>query len=211
MDLPAPNQARDRALLAAIVLAQWTFLYNTVDWATSCRARVWLLETAVDRMVPLVTPWVYIYSVAYPCCLAPVFLVTLPRLRTACFAYTFAMVVSLATFVVMPVGMPRPYAPPDAYGASILAITWAVDRPFNCFPSLHVSFAFLSAFVTWTERPRAGGALLVMAVLIGASTMYVKQHWFLDVVAGALLAGLAFRLARQPRIRQLLSDDQSAK
>jgi membrane-associated phospholipid phosphatase len=193
-------------MLAAIVLAQWVFLYNLVNWATLFRTSILMLETPVDRAFPLVTPWIFVYTLAYPCCLSPVFLVTLPRLRTACFAYTIAIAVSLFTFMIMPVGIVRPEPPPDALGVTLMAVTRAIDQPFNCFPSLHVSLDFLAAFFTWTQRPRAGAGLLGMAMLISVSTLFVKQHYVLDIVAGVLLAGLAFRIARQERVRILLGD-----
>ena len=194
---------RERSLLAAVVLSQWIFLYNLVNWGTLLRAGIFTIETPLDRAVPFSAPWIFVYTMAYPCCFAPVILLTVPRLRIACAGYTFAIVVSLVAFLLVPVGMARPEPPPGAPGAWLLAVTRAVDQPFNCFPSLHVALDFLSAFFTWTERPRAGGALLSMAVLISVSTLFVKQHYVLDVVAGALLGALAFRLA--------MRFDQSAK
>src|SRR5579872_5437036 len=101
-------ERHERAGLAAIVLGQWVFLYNLVNRATLWRSTILLLETPLDRLVPLAPSWIFVYSLAYPCCLAPVFLLELPRLRTACLAYTLAIAASLATFVLMPVGMPRP-------------------------------------------------------------------------------------------------------
>jgi membrane-associated phospholipid phosphatase len=214
MDVSAPVPARlrdlaranERALLAAIVLAQWLVLYNLVNWSTWGRSTVLVIETPVDRAIPLVTPWIFVYSLAYPCCLAPVFLVTIPRLRVACFAYTLAIVSSLFTFTLMPVGILRPDPPPDAVGAALMQLTRTLDAPFNCFPSLHVSLDFLAACFTGTQHRRHGAFLLIMALVISVSTMFVKQHYFLDIVAGALLALLAFRIAMKAPVRRLLGD-----
>lgn len=202
----AMDQPRRRAALAAIVLAQWIFLYNAVNHVTLLRDRVWTLETALDRLVPLSAPWIYVYSMAYPVCLAPVFLLSLPRLRVACLAYTVAITLSLFTFLAFPVGMIRPEATPGEPGLWLLELTRWIDRPFNCFPSLHVSLDFISAFVTWTERPLAGALLLAAASVISVSTMFVKQHYALDVAGGVVLAGFAFRWAMKDRWRRLLGD-----
>ena len=196
----------ERRNLTAIVLAQWVFLYNFVNWATLFRGRVYVIETAIDRAIPMSAPWIFVYSMAYPVCLAPAFLLSIPRLRVACLAYTFAYGVSLLTFLAMPVGMPRPEPLPGAWGTWLLNVTRAVDRPFNCFPSLHVSLDFISAFVTGTQRPVAGAVLLVCASVISVSTLFVKQHYFLDLVAGILLAALAVRFAMQDRWRRRFGD-----
>lgn len=203
---PARARRFERLLLACVVLAQWLIGYNLVNWATWGRSDIRLIETAVDRAIPFSTNWILIYSMAYPVCLSPVFLVTLPRLRTACAAYTLAICASLITFVAFPVFIHRPPADPDALGAALMAFTRWIDQPFNCFPSLHVSLDFLAAFITSTERPRAGRALLAGAVVISFSTMVVKQHYFLDLIAGVLLAALAFRVMMKPRMRARFGD-----
>lgn len=202
----AMDHPRARAALTAIVLAQWILLYGSVNHATAFRPYVYSLETALDRAIPMTAPWIFVYSLAYPVCIAPVFLLTLPRLRVACLAYTLAIAASLVTFVAFPVGMGRPEPAPGDYGTWLLGFTRWVDPPFNCFPSLHVSLDFIAGFMTCTERPAAGVGLLAAACVISVSTLYVKQHFALDVVAGALLAGLAVRIAMRPRWRAALGD-----
>ena len=196
----------ERLLLTCVVLAQWLIGYNLVNWATWGRTDVWLIHMAVDRAVPFSTDWIFIYSMAYPVCLSPVFLVTLPRLRTACAAYTLAICTSLCIFVVFPVFIERPEPDAAALGAGLTRFTRLIDQPFNCFPSLHVSLDFLAAFFTWTQRPRVGLALLVAALVISYSTMVVKQHYFLDAVAGILVAMLAYRIAMKPAVRGRFGD-----
>lgn len=200
-------RAHQRLLLTAIVLAQWVFLYNLINWGTLLRSSIFVIETPLDRAVPMSTPWIFVYTMAYPCCLAPVFLLSLPRLRVACLAYTISIMSSLVMFMLMPVGIVRPEPQPGDYGLLLLTVTRAIDQPFNCFPSLHVSLDFIAAFVTWTEHPRAGAALLALASVISVSTLFVKQHYVLDLVAGVLLAGLAVRIAMQPRFRRALGDE----
>jgi membrane-associated phospholipid phosphatase len=197
---------QERPLLTAFILAQWLVGYNIVNFATWHRDRVYLIETAVDRAVPFATGWIYVYSAAYLVCLGPVFLVSGPRLRTDCFAYTLAIAISLTTFLIMPVYIARPEYDPQAWGAWLMQLTRAIDQPFNCFPSLHVSLDFLAGLMTSTERPAAGRALIVAACVVSFSTMVTKQHYFLDLVAGALVAVLAFRFAMSERVRRRLGD-----
>ncbi len=72
----------------------------------------------------------------------------------------------------------------------------AADAAGNACPSLHVSFAVLSG--AWLDRSlrelRARSGLRALnwlwCVGISVSTIAVRQHVFLDVVAGAALGGL---------------------
>lgn len=63
------------------------------------------------------------------------------------------------------------------------------------FPSLHAGVSFAVALDGWRTSRRWGLAFTGVAALIWASTIYLRYHWVPDLVAGALLALLAERLA----------------
>ena len=67
------------------------------------------------------------------------------------------------------------------------------NPPLNCFPSLHVTGAFLSYFVVKKFKPSLENFLFVLAILISISTLTFKQHYILDVFAGF---GVAFFLKK---------------
>jgi len=54
---------------------------------------------------------------------------------------------------------------------------WAIDPPFNTFPSLHVSLATLAALVVWQHDPRLGRWMALGATVLTLSTFLVKQHF----------------------------------
>lgn len=60
--------------------------------------------------------------------------------------------------------------------------------PINCFPSLHVSYAFLTYFIYHVFRPRLAPYFLVVAIAISLSTLTFKQHYVVDVITGFFLA-----------------------
>lgn len=58
-----------------------------------------------------------------------------------------------------------------------LRALYRADPPCNCFPSLHVAHSFVSA-------------------LVAMSTVFIKQHYVLDVIAGtATSLTLLFRMS----------------
>lgn len=69
------------------------------------------------------------------------------------------------------------------------------DYPSNCFPSIHVLYTVLIAlFIYASFQDKAIRIFtIVCAVMISIPTLFVKQHYLLDVLAGTFLAiGLFF-------------------
>ncbi len=104
-----------------------------------------------------------------------------------------------ACFLFWPVAGPRPVeAPADALYRFMLRY----DRATNTFPSLHVGLTtYTVLFGVRTSRGRlpawARGVLIAIAVAWAAAidyaTIATKQHFAVDVLAGALLAWVCHR------------------
>lgn len=74
-----------------------------------------------------------------------------------------------------------------------------IDQPRNAFPSLHVSLACLAA-IFWSKRGKYSGLFgWSWVVAIAWSALSLRQHVWMDVVGGALLAWLAVRVVRHYR------------
>jgi membrane-associated phospholipid phosphatase len=151
-------------------------------------------EIALDRALPLVAPWSIVYGSLFLAVLLPVFVVHQQELvRRTIAAYLAAWVVSLAVFLAWPTVAPRhAQLVGGGFAEWALHAIWASDVRYNCFPSLHVAQSFLAAFACHRVHRGVGAAAFVWASLVGISTLYTKQHYFLDVIAGALLAGAAY-------------------
>ncbi len=155
------------------------------------------LHSPPDALFPFFPSFVWVYLLYYPICFLPVLLIGPIRVfRRIALAYAFEFFIGFAFFAVFPVRMIRPNF--EVTSASTAALKWiyAADPGHNIFPSLHVANAFLVAFIFYKVRnAREGIALTVAAVLISISAMCVKQHYFLDVMAGFILACAAYFLA----------------
>lgn len=65
------------------------------------------------------------------------------------------------------------------------------------FPSGHAGSSFASAVVCFTELPKKYGVpLLILAILISCSRLYVGVHYLSDVLAGAVIGTVLALLAR---------------
>ena len=155
-------------------------------------------ELALDRMVPLVPVWALVYGALYAfLILLPVFVVRHePLLRRTVHAYLLIWLTAYVCFFVLwPTVAPRPAkVVGDGFAVWGLQALYSSDPPFNCFPSLHVAHSFVSALACSRVHRRVGIVAILCAVLVAASTVFTKQHYILDVVAGIVLALAAYTL-----------------
>lgn len=96
-------------------------------------------------------------------------------------------------FLAMPVEI---YRPPEALidpGMSglLLKFIYSLDEPYNCFPSLHVLHSWIIAIHFYRQKqesPWIRNALVAAAAGVTFSTVIVRQHYVLDVIASLVLA-----------------------
>lgn len=166
-------------------------------------------ELALDRAIPLEPVWILAYGSLY------VFVVVLPLLvvrgrpliRRAMQAYLLVMTLSYAVFLAYPTSASRlEDVTDDGFGAWTLRILYSIDPPYNCFPSLHVAYAFVSALACYRVHRGVGAAAVGWAAVIALSTLFTKQHYVADVIAGTLAAGLAYVLFLRGAPRDAVSE-----
>lgn len=153
-------------------------------------------EIALDRAVSLQPAWIFVYASLGLVALLPLFIVRQQALfHRAMQAYLMVMLVSYAGFLLYPTVAPRPaHVIGDGFSAWSLRLLYTLDPPYGCFPSLHVAYSFVSALTCYRLHRRLGIAAALWAALIGVSAVYTKQHYVVDVIAGAALAFVAYVL-----------------
>jgi membrane-associated phospholipid phosphatase len=77
------------------------------------------------------------------------------------------------------------------------------DMPNNTFPSLHVALtSSVTAFV-YEKDSKVGLVLMPLTFLIIISTMFIKQHVFLDIIGGLMLAFIIFKMKNVFDIKEI--------
>lgn len=164
------------------------------------------LETFIDALIPFSPIWQWFYFAIYYFLFLPGLLIRdFGVFKRTVAAFVCVQVVAYVCFLAFPVRMCRPVDPfpLDTFWAWGVALNYALDPPFNCFPSLHLANAFLAAFVARRLDRAVGGVALVIAVLIGLSTLFTKQHFLADVFGGTALAYGSYRIFVEPHIPDL--------
>jgi membrane-associated phospholipid phosphatase len=97
--------------------------------------------------------------------------------------------VAYTCFLVYPTVAPRPAKLiRDGFAVCGLRFLYGADPPYNCFPSIHVAHAFVSALACHRVHRTLGLVALLSAALVAVSTLFTKQHYIADVITGILLA-----------------------
>jgi membrane-associated phospholipid phosphatase len=112
------------------------------------------------------------------------------------YAMLLATAIAAILFVTFPTQIERHVYQADNLTGLAWSVLYALDTPFNCFPSLHVALAALAGTVLWRRGWRV--VALVWPSLIVASTLTTRQHIGWDVAGGLLLAVAAWMLT--PRL-----------
>jgi len=147
-------------------------------------------ELALDRAIPVQPAWSLVYGSLLLAALLPALVVHQQELvRRTILAYLAVWIFSYACFLAYPTIGPRPAkVAGDGFSAWALRAIYASDVRYNCFPSLHVAQCFLAALACYRVHRGVGAVACVWAFLVGLSTLFTKQHYVLDVIAGILLA-----------------------
>ncbi len=181
--------------LPMLLLAALVPMYFVLGFLTTGRT-LYVPELAVDRSLPWQPAWALVYGSLYIFAFLPVFVVRQRDLwRRAVLAYLSVVIVAYLGFVIYPAAAPRPAKVVGGdFFAWAVTVIYRLDTPYNCFPSLHVAYSFLAALTCYRVHDGVGRVGVLWAALIGVSTLYIKQHYFVDVVAGGLLAYAAYAM-----------------
>lgn len=173
--------------------------------------------TWLDRSIPFQPePWGWIYLSQFLLTgLLPWLMTDREEIRRFAASVGWLSGASFLIFFLFPVASPRPLFLTEEAGAMRLILDY--DGPLNAFPSLHAGFLILLARLAWRIFPAPRSRLAVLGgCLWGAAILYAtlatRQHYALDLVAGAGLGVLADWLAWRsgPRARVVATTRRSS-
>ena len=191
-------------VLGALLLFEYTgyaLINHLTVWRADTLGHNYLEPwSALDYAIPFVPAAILLYIPLLPMVAVPVFVLSEAKIRTGFWTYIGVIASSFAVFLLAPMKMTRAGLEPGAL-TPLFELMWAIDPPFNTFPSLHVSLATLAALVVWQHDPRLGRWMALGATVLTLSTFLVKQHFIIDAAGGVAVAALWYRYHYLPRAR----------
>lgn len=178
-----------RLLILVLTLLGWLVIYFAINWRHVEPHRRLVLATSLDRKIPFVPAWALVYFSTYPFVLQPFIVLT----EASQFYWTLASFISITLtahlfHAIVPSQIQR-VEKLDNLGALgwMINIFQRICKPYDNFPSMHMGLSVPAVGAGFMAGgPVVGGLMLAWAVLIGLSTLFIKQHYIWDVLAGAL-------------------------
>jgi membrane-associated phospholipid phosphatase len=174
-------------------------------WLNRPRGSEHNVSIFIDKLIPF-SEW---FSIPYLYWFAYIFLVIIYLSLVDYKSYfrlvasiVFGMCVSFLFFIFYPTTVARVDVLEEGFWGFLMGLIYGNDNPYNCFPSIHVLNAFLAtAFLCKSNRRFFIRSFAVIScILISLSTMFVKQHYVLDVVAAFVIGIVLYILFSSDRI-----------
>jgi membrane-associated phospholipid phosphatase len=190
-----------------LMLIVFDLVLNNIayDWVGALYSKGFHLNTALDDIIPFKPEWAvfYLYLFYWTAEATMAFFAVFAYKRGYAFAWSLVLINLVADliYLVFPVTT-------DIYRAAIAAhpvlgnrfadamyAHYLTDPSFDCFPSLHAAISVICYYAwyrLWRSRKNAltaSIAVLALIVSIGTvlSTLFVKQHYIADEIAGIAL------------------------
>ena len=190
-------QATDRIVQLIISVFLIVGVYQFYFWCQRHPVtRPRQFRSPVDDLIPFKPRWVWIYSFLYYPVIVYINLVVESPRQFLYVAMSFMVLLGfqMLFFTLLPVATPLEWRACNArrgHSERFLAFVQSYDAPSNSFPSMHTSVATLTALHL---LPYVGPVALAFPVLIALSCLFTKQHYIVDLPAGALLGWFTFGL-----------------
>jgi len=178
----------------------------------------WDPKFGLDDQIPFIAESIFIYNTLF-WLFIPLPLYCMPntdRARKELMVFGQAMIVvhlvSCVVFIVSPAEVYlRDVAIQDMASrpgllSEMYELLWILDKPYNAWPSLHVSIATvmtLFAIRCWKGRAVLQWGIGLMCVLMCLSIMTTKQHFAWDLITGWILVAGVWFLQIRPSLNNL--------
>ncbi len=105
------------------------------------------------------------------------------------FSIIIGMMVCFLIYYLYPTTVPRPEVTPDNILKKAVLIIYGNDKPYNCFPSIHMLDTILITMFLckYSKSLALKLSTVFICVAVYMSTFFIKQHSILDAVASTIL------------------------
>lgn len=158
--------------------------------------KVYILQSWLDYQIPFLPIFSIPYILYLPYITATlIFFVWWSRfLHSITISFLVCMLTASYFYIFFQTTVPRPDILSEDIFSKLVKLIYSLDKPYNCFPSLHATFTVL-AHLYWKDySSRNFPCLIIFTTSILLSTLLIKQHFIIDVIGGTFLAFLGYYL-----------------
>ena len=152
------------------------------------------IALTIDKKIPFVSVFIFPYIYWY------VFILSKDRKRylKALFSIYMGMCICYLFYYLYPVEIYRPVIANTTISNRLVNIIYENDRPFNCFPSIHVLNTYIiMRFTKFKDNKKWFLYTRITGILIILSTLFVKQHFILDGIAAVIIGEIVILASKK--------------
>ena len=184
----------ERTILLILIIIIFLLSYFSINNFTEGR-NTHTLAFGFEKNIPFIPFFIIFYFLTYITAAMPYFVVKeINDYRRIALAYLSVIFVSSVVYLIYPVKTIRPEINGEGIFLYMVNLVYGIAKPYNLFPSLHVALSTLSTLVCLKHNKIIGHVLIVLLFLISLSTLFVKQHYLVDIIFAIFLAFLAYHL-----------------
>lgn len=189
------EQKREKRNWFLFLIGYFAFGYLFINWINQFRTRYFDVSFTFEDSIPFVPIFILGYTLVYfSMFLLYMIIDDMEDMHRAVMACLLMTSVHYLFFLALPVRFEeRPVLQGvEGFGAGLTRFYYFIDKPQNCFPSLHIAYPTMASLISWRNHRRWSFAFVFMTIIIAVSVVLVKQHYIMDVVGGALTATLSY-------------------
>ncbi|ERI93565.1 hypothetical protein HMPREF1982_01649 [Clostridiales bacterium oral taxon 876 str. F0540] len=170
---------------------------------------VYSLVTDFDKMIPFTKEFIIPYISWYPfifLSLLYFYIKDSDIYYKEIIGIILGMFISYGIYFVFQTAVPRPELSENDIFTKLVALIYTNDKPFNCFPSLHVLETYLimkGIKISNCKNKLNSFIINSVGIMIIISTQLVKQHVILDLVFAIILAEIIFNFVYKLDLNKL--------
>jgi len=155
------------------------------------------LDDYIPFLEVFVIPYVFWYVFMFSMHIYTL-LYNIPAFKRMMRFFSISFGISVLIFIVFPNGqdLRATEITRDNFFMDIVRGLYAADTNTNVFPSLHVVGSLATVFAAWDlpefSSPLAKSLFLIVGAFTSLSTVFIKQHSFLDILGGIAVSLLVY-------------------
>ncbi len=195
-------QALLKTAVIALYYVLWFWTYDAINVFATDPMRTIHLTNPSSVFPWIIQPWTAVIYILGGAIFPMVPFLYYRSWRAIAFVMVCITVASSMAFAIYwawPVSMVRPEFAGMTIGERLMRWVFSVDKPANCFPSLHVIFAVLGALLIDRADIGRGARWFwwAFAAAVSATTVTSGQHYFIDVPGGVAVALAGYFVGRR--------------
>jgi membrane-associated phospholipid phosphatase len=181
----------DTLAVAAILSVPLLNVFYTV--LNGLSREIHTLTTAFDNKIPFIEYFIVPYSSWYPYILLSLLYLCFKnreRYFKTLIAMDIGLISSYLTYLIYQTTVARPELVGNSIFISLVKVTYFLDEPVNCFPSIHVltTYLIMKGFYKGDIKNIALKVVIyIVGISIIISTLFVKQHVVVDIFGAIIL------------------------